>query len=69
MSGTIRIEDCRVVRATEKAILVSIGGEVEKWVPQSCVDDDSEVWKEGDAGALVVKAWFAEKEGLDEWAS
>lgn len=64
MSETVRIEDCEIIKATPKAVLVRIGGEIEKWIPQSQIDDDSEVWKEGDTGDLVIKAWFAEKEGL-----
>ena len=67
MSATVRIENCRVLRDSGKAILVSIDGELEKWIPQSVVDDDSEIWKEGDEGDLVVKSWFAEKEDLDEF--
>jgi len=34
------------------------------WVPKSVVHDDSEVFEEGHEGKLVVKEWFAEKEGL-----
>jgi len=64
MSTTVRIEDCKIIKATNKAVLVRIGGEVEKWIPQSQIDDDSEVWREGDSGDLVIKAWFAEKEHL-----
>ena len=66
MSTTVRIEDREVIRDTGKAILVRIGDEHEKWIPSSVVDDDSEIWAEGDKGDLVVKAWFAEREGLDE---
>lgn len=32
------------------------------WVPKSVIDDDSEVYKEGAEGKLVVADWFAEKE-------
>lgn len=35
------------------------------WIPKSVITDDSEVWKDGDAGTLVVEDWFAEKEGLE----
>jgi len=35
------------------------------WVPKSVVHDDSEVYKDGSSGKLVVQEWFAEKEG---WA-
>lgn len=60
----------RVVRATEKAILVEVSeleGE-EFWVPQSVVHDDSEVWKVGDEGTLVVEYWWARKKGFCEGA-
>jgi hypothetical protein len=50
-------------RETDKALLCVIEGE-EKWIPKSCVHDDSEVFAEGDTGELAVKSWFAEKEGL-----
>ena len=52
-----------VRRATPKAILIEYEG-VEKWIPQSLISDDSEVWKEGDTGTLVIPEWFARKEGL-----
>lgn len=32
------------------------------WVPQDCVHDDSEVYRKGDEGKLVVKMWWARKE-------
>lgn len=34
------------------------------WVPQSQVDDDSEVWKAGQTGTLVVSEWWANERGL-----
>jgi len=55
--------DARALRATEKALLCLIEGE-EVWVPQSQIDDDSEVWRAGDEGELVLSAWWAEKQGL-----
>ena len=36
----------------------------EKWVPKSVIHDDSEIWKAGQAGRLVVLGWWAEKEKL-----
>lgn len=61
-----RLGDCQVIRETEKAILVVLedDGEREIWIPKTQIHDDSEVWKEGQTGELIVKAWFAEKEGL-----
>jgi len=35
------------------------------WVPQECVHDDSEVYKTGQEGKLVVKMYWAIKQG---WA-
>ena len=54
------------VYETDKAILVKWGlrGAHELWVPQSAVHDNSEVWKLGQSGKLVVYAWWAELRGL-----
>lgn len=59
----VRIEGVECLRDSPKAILCRIDGE-EKWIPQSQVDDDSEVYKAGDEGTLVVSAWLAEQKGL-----
>lgn len=63
MADLARINDCRVKRATDKAILVEVDGE-EAWIPQSQIDDESEVWKDGDEGTLVIPLWLAEAKGL-----
>lgn len=55
----------KIARATEKAVLAVIGTK-EVWIPQSAVHDDSEIWKQGDAGKLVVCHWFARARGWDE---
>jgi len=54
--------DALAIRETAKALLVEVEGE-ERWVPKSCIHDDSEVWKEGDEGTLALMGWFAEKDG------
>jgi len=33
------------------------------WILQSQITDDSEVYKEGHEGTLIVYRWFAEDEG------
>ena len=38
--------------------------EREYWIPISLIDDDSEVYKPGNSGKLMIKAWFAEKEEI-----
>lgn len=58
-----RIEDVSCLRETASAILCRIDGE-EVWIPQSQVDDDSEVFAEGDEGALVISQWIAEQKSL-----
>ena len=56
--------DVRAIKATEAALLCEIDG-VEHWIPQSQIDDDSEIFAEGDEGILVVSQWLAEQKGLD----
>ena len=59
--------DVRVecIRETAKSILLRDLCDKEFWVPKSIVHDDSEVWKLGDEGKLVVKTWWAERENWD----
>lgn len=56
-------KDVRALRETSKAILVSIKG-LEHWIPKSQIDDDSEVYKLGDEGWLVLSGWITEEKGL-----
>ncbi len=57
-------EKCYCDRETEKAVHIIFDDGSKAWIPKSCVDDDSEVYKEGDEGKLVLPEWFALKEGL-----
>lgn len=65
----MEIEDCTVLRETERAILVrseefdEIEGEIDVWIPKSQIDDDSEVYKLKTEGTLIVTEWFAEQKG------
>lgn len=56
--------DAVCIRQTDKAIQVRIGKR-ELWVPQSQVHDDSEVYALGHDGVLVLRGWFARKEGIE----
>jgi len=58
----VTVDGVSCTHATERAILCVIDGR-ETWIPQSVVADDSEVYKKGDSGRLVVKGWFAAKQG------
>jgi hypothetical protein len=58
-----RIDDVTAIRKTAKALICEIDG-MTYAVPDSQIDDESEVWAVGDEGVLVVNEWWAEKEGL-----
>jgi len=61
---TEEIEDVEATADTEKAVLCVIDGD-KHWIPRSViVGSESSVNEAGDKGTLVVKAWFAKKEGL-----
>ena len=55
-----------VEKSSKKALLVQLPFEDEpRWIPMSVIHDDSEVHNETTkSGKLVVKAWFADKEGI-----
>jgi hypothetical protein len=57
-------ENCECIGETAKAIKVVIPGseKLSYWIPKSIVHDNSEVYKDGTEGTLIVAAWFAEKE-------
>lgn len=63
------IANCECTKDTIRACLVTVPvagsrSTIKVWVPKSLIHDDSEVYKEGTKGTLVVARWFAEKEGL-----
>ena len=59
-----RFEDVTVIAETEKAILCDLGDGVEHWIPQSQVDNNSEIWHKGDEGVLVISEWISEQKKL-----
>lgn len=65
MSDTVEFEGCECRFDSDKAIRVRIP-ELDRsvWIPRSQIDDDSEVYKRGTEGTLIVSEWFATKEGL-----
>ena len=64
----VSFSDCRAIAETKDALLVAIPIDStfykNIWVPQSQIDEDSEVWKKDDEGTLVITRWIAEKKGL-----
>ena len=55
--------DVKIVHQTDRAIKVKLDDEREIWVPKSVIHDNSEIWKVEEEGDLMVKRWWAEKEG------
>jgi hypothetical protein len=55
--------DVTVLKETPAALLCEIDGD-EVWIPQSQIDDDSEVYEKGHRGTLIVSQWIAEQKGL-----
>ncbi len=60
---TVEFEDVECIAETPVAIRVDIDGE-KYWIPQSQVHDDSEVWRLGQKGKLVITRWIAEQKNL-----
>jgi hypothetical protein len=56
-------EDIKCHRDTPDAILVRVEGK-EVWIPKSHIHDDSEVFKKGTDGRLIISQWIAEQKGL-----
>lgn len=60
----VSIDDVECLKETDKALLCLIDGE-EIWIPKSQIDEESEVYEEGQTGLLVITRWLAEQNGLD----
>ena len=61
MSGEIYKDGVNCSIDTDKALLCTKDGEPDFWVPKSQVSDDSEVYKVGTDGRIIMKGWWAEK--------
>jgi hypothetical protein len=60
---TAHFDDVKTLAETEKALLCVIDGE-KHWIPHGQIDDDSEVYRKGDEGLLIVSEWIALKKRL-----
>jgi hypothetical protein len=53
------------LRETDKALCCKLETHDRPiWFPLSHIDDDSEVWRVGDEGTLIVSEWLAAQKGL-----
>lgn len=59
----VELEDVEAIGTTDKAVLCVIEGK-KHWIPQSQIRQDSEVWKQGDKGTLIISQWIAEQKEL-----
>lgn len=51
--------EAECIWSTSKAIKVYLANyDIEVWIPQEAVHDDSDVWKKDQQGDLVIKDWF-----------
>ncbi len=65
MESVERIKNCVIKHTTLKGgVLVLLPTGKEVWIPLASIHDDSEIWKTGDSGTLIVAAWVAEQKGL-----
>lgn len=62
MSGFIELYCC-VLSSTDKALYCDFG-DCRCWIPLSQVHDDSEVWKAGQEGEILVSEWIAKEKRL-----
>ena len=60
----VEFEDVECIADSGLAILVTGLKDWPTWVPQSVVDEDSEVWELDQKGTLILHEWWAHKEGL-----
>lgn len=55
----VLVQAAECIRNTEKAILVVLVDGTEHWIPQSNIHEDSEVYRRGDKGKLIITKWIA----------
>jgi len=63
MPDLARFEDVTALRETKMALLCEIDGK-RVWIPKSQIHEDSEVYKMGTEGELVIPQWLAEEKEL-----
>lgn len=61
---SVEIKDVVATAESLKALLVVVDDQ-EVWVPKSQIEDESEVYRKGHEGTLVVTDWFAKQKGWD----
>jgi hypothetical protein len=65
--GTVEFEDVVALSLSKSGQALNcrfLQDNRQRWIPVSVIHDNSEVWKPGQKGTLVLPEWFALKEGL-----
>ena len=65
MSEGVNVGQATVLFENELSLKVNLEGE-EVLIPKSQIHDNSEVYKAGTEGSLIVTEWLAEKRGWSE---
>lgn len=67
MADLFEIEEAEILHITEKGgVLVRAPMfDENQWIPFSVIHDNSEVYRKGDAGTLIIEEWFAIEKGWD----
>jgi len=63
----VSLNDVTCVKHTAKAIAIIFNDDVDMewlWIPHSQIHEDSEVYKFGTQGTLIISKWIAGKKGL-----
>lgn len=65
IQDVIVLHETKPGEANQGALLCKapVWGDEEIWIPKSQITDDSEVYKSGTSGELIVTEWFARKQG------
>jgi hypothetical protein len=63
----MRIENAKCVKQTDNGGLLIEAPDFDEptWIPQKGVHEDSEVYKVGTEGVLIVEDWLAEARGWE----
>lgn len=61
----VSFKNAKCIDESARAIRVVFADGETVWCPKSAVDEDSEVFKDGDEGTFMCADWIAEKEGWE----
>ena len=61
----VLFEEAEALHDTDDGLKVSVGGGEPFWIPKSAIHDDSETYKKGTSGNLIIAKWLADKNKLE----